>query len=725
MTLAILANEENWQAFDDAWSALIDSGDEVEDLVTALEIVGQKRRMARCMVIARKHVDALNAAGRHAESARLLGAALRGGGPVGEIADPLLDAARTAWGSEPWWAAYTQLAGFEAGSPDLRKAWIYLDDMRSYHPGAVVFHAAGWGTGEVLEIAADNQEVVVRFQSGKKDRFPLRTAVEIFERLPESDLRAQVLRDPEELKKRIKKEPLEILRSILLRYGGKASSMTLRNAMMQIGVDGSAWTGWWRKARVAAENSEWFRVSGNATRAEVELLRRALDPVEAIERQLRHAVDLKTALSRVRDLFGGSAVEEGVRVKALEAIETFCADKREPLEQRLAAWMFLREHRGETPEDLLAHLRTAAEKPAPADPSVAPALWTLLNRIPGAREQDAAIEVLAEVLGDGWIEDAVRHMPHAPAGMVNRLLSVLAEHERKAELGQHYVTLLARPTRAPFALIALARMAEDGHFDVEMPTPAQRAMALVELAVHLEEKKRGDTLLTRAHQRLIDLLTGDEPPLLQKLLEAADADEMLGLRTALQRGLDDTVDAILTDLALDKGIDLLKSATRNFWDDERIWTTREGLRRREGELRELLDKKIPENAEAIARAASYGDLSENSEWEAAIEEQRQLTSAASAMEKELRQAALLENVSIPEDTVTPGTLVRYRELPAGREREIAILGPWDQHPNAVSYRAPLAAGMLGLHAGDKGKIELPSGTLDVEVLGIKTAVEAN
>ncbi|HVS18287.1 MAG TPA: GreA/GreB family elongation factor [Planctomycetota bacterium] len=723
MTLAILANEENWQAFDDAWATLIESGDEVDDLVTALEVVGQKRRMARCMVLARKHVETLNAAGRHADSARVLGAALRGGGPVGEIADLLHQAALTAWGSEPWWESYTQLAGFEPGAPDLRKAWMYLDDMQSYHPGAVVFHAAGWGTGEVLEVAVDNQDVEVRFQSGKKDRFPLRTAVEIFERLPETDLRAQHLRDPDGLKKRIKKEPLEILRSILLRYGGKASSMTLRNALMQIGIDGSAWTGWWRKARVAAENSEWFRVSGNATRAEVELLKRALDPVDAIERQLKHAKDLKTALSRVRDLFGGSAVDDLVRAKALDAIEGFCADKREPLEQRLAAWMFLREHRGATPEPLLERLRAAAAEPAPGDPSVAPPLWELINRIPGAREQEAAIDVLQEVLGEAWLEHAVEHMPHAPAGMVNRLLSVLVEQERTAELGQHYVSLLARPTRAPFALIALARLGEDGTLQADLPTGAQRAMALVQLAVHLEEKKRGDTLLTRAHQRLIDLLNGGEPQLLRRLVADADGDELMGLRTALQRGLDDSIDAILTDVALEKGLDLFKAGSRHFWSDDHIWTTREGLQRRERELRELVDKKIPENAEAIARAASYGDLSENSEWEAAIEEQRQLTSAASAMEKELRQAALLENASIPEGTVAPGTLVRYRELEGGRELEIAILGPWDQHPNGVSYRAPLAVGMLGLHRGERGRIDLPSGVMQVEVLDIQLAVE--
>jgi transcription elongation GreA/GreB family factor len=724
MTLAILANEENWQAFDEAWTELIANQGPIDDLVKALDAAGQKRRMARCMALVRTHVEALDAVGRHSDAAAVLGASLRGGGPVGEIADLLHQQAQKAWGAEPWWNSFCELADFTPGTADLRKAWVYFDDMHGYQPGVVIFHAAGWGTGEVLEVALTTHDIAVRFQSGKKDRFPLRTAVEIFERLPETDLRAQHLRDPEGLKKRIKKEPLEILRSVLLRYGGKASSVTLRNALMQIGVDGSAWTGWWRKARVAAENSEWFRVSGNATRAEVELLRRAVDPVEALERQLKHAPDLKTALSRVRDLFGGSAVDDQVRIKALEAVEVYSNDKKEPLDQRLAAWMFLREHRHETPQPLRDRIATAVAEPMPSDPSVPPALWALLGRIPGAREQEQALELLAEVHGDNWVEASVDHVPHAPPGMINALLAALLERGRKKELGQHYISLLARPTRAPFALIALARMGENGMLEGELPPPVQRAMALVELGVFLEDKKRGDTLMTRAHQRLVDLLAGGEPPLLTRLLADAQAEEFLGLRTALQRGMDERIDTLLTDSALAKGIDLFKTSSRNFWAEERIWTTRAGLQRRERELRDLVDRKIPENAEAIARAASYGDLSENSEWEQAIEEQRQLTNAASAMEKELRIAALLENASIPEDTVAPGTLVRYREVGSDREREIAILGPWDEHPNGVSYRAPLASGMLGLHVGELGTIDLPSGTLQVQIVSVAVAVGA-
>jgi transcription elongation factor GreA len=293
---------------------------------------------------------------------------------------------------------------------------------------------------------------------------------------------------------------------------------------------------------------------------------------------------------------------------------------------------------------------------------------------------------------------------------------------RHAELFAHYSSLLARPLRAPFMLIGLARWAELEEQPADMPNGAQRAQALLELAVYLEAERKGDTLMTRASQRLIDLLSKGKPPLLEKLLVDADAPTMKNLRLMLGRGVDDRIETALNDILFAKGPEAFALDAVAFWKEDKIWTTRSGLERRDAELRELTERKIPANAEAIARAASYGDLSENSEWENAIAEQRQLTDSASAIERELRTTALLENAPIPEDTVTPGTRVRYREILTRETHEIELLGPWDgNRPKAVSYRAPLAQGMLGLHVGDKAQIELPSGKLEVEILGISMA----
>ncbi len=723
MTLSIFANEDNWQAFDDAWTDLMAQEGPIDELIAALEIAGGKRRLTRCLPMLREHAEQLGTLTRHAEAARLIGAAVRGGGPIGELGPLLLEASKNAWGSETWWNAFIEHAELREGALDLRKSWARFEEMRGYSVGSVVFHAAGWGCGEVFELNSGDLEVSIRFASGRKDNFPLRTAVEIFERLPETDLRVQSLRDPVALKKKIKSEPLEILRSVLLRYDGKAATPMIKNALMQIGVDGSAWTNWWRKARLEAENNEWFRVSGNATRAEVEILRRAVDPVEGLKRQLMQAQDLSDALSRVRDLLGGQKLEQSARVGALATLEELASDTKQSLESRLAAWMLLREHReGTTPDELTRLLSAASGKAEPKDPSVPPEFWKILGRIPGVREQEKSADLIQEIYGEQWVAEAIKHLQHASPGAVKPLVDRLLEKGHGAELNAHYVSLLARPLRAPFVLIGLARLAEEGKLKGALPTGVQRAQALIELAVHLESERKGDTLMTRAGQRLTDLLIKGKPSLLETLLADADSASLRAVRAMLGRSVGDRLETALNEFLFAKGPELFKADEAAFWVGDQIWTTRKGLERRDAELRELTERKIPANAEAIARAASYGDLSENSEWENAISEQRMLTDAAGAIERELRLAALLENAPIPEDTVAPGTRVRYREVKSGETHEIDLLGPWDSfRPKAVSYRAPLAQGMLGLHTGGKTAIELPSGTLDVEVLGIEMA----
>jgi transcription elongation factor GreA len=95
------------------------------------------------------------------------------------------------------------------------------------------------------------------------------------------------------------------------------------------------------------------------------------------------------------------------------------------------------------------------------------------------------------------------------------------------------------------------------------------------------------------------------------------------------------------------------------------------------------------------------------------------------MELELRSARLIEDVMLPEGVVTPGTSVRYAELPSGEERRVVLLGPWDVDPDGkddvISYRSPLALGILGRRPGDQAHVVLPGGELDVRILDVAPA----
>jgi transcription elongation factor GreA len=167
---------------------------------------------------------------------------------------------------------------------------------------------------------------------------------------------------------------------------------------------------------------------------------------------------------------------------------------------------------------------------------------------------------------------------------------------------------------------------------------------------------------------------------------------------------------------------LLEKPETPIWETDVILTTRRGLARRQEEFRVLRDVKIPANSDAIGSAAALGDLSENSEWEAALEDQRTLTTRATEMEAELKQARLLEEIVIPEDVVAPGTKVGYVDLDVDELRTTTLLGPWDvgqDDDEVISYRAPLAKGLLGRKVGEHSEITVPGGLHRVRIESIE------
>ncbi len=719
MSLASLVSRERWTEFEDAWTDLMLQGGPLEGVYAAIRLAADKKQLQRCVPLAREHAELLRGSGKSAEAAHLLGTAMLAGGNPGELAGPLFEAATEAWSSETWWEPYSEVAGMQAGVQDMRSAWLAFRRCMSLVPGAAVYHAKGWGIGLVEGV--EGVEIEVRFRTGRRDRFPLTTAIEIFEILAREDFRSLVVTDPDELKRLVREEPLEVLKNVLERFRGRAGYAVIKGALSQLNVDGTSFGGWWRKARKQAEASAWFEVTGTSTKAQVQLLATAADPAESMRRSLSMIGDLQKANTRVRDLLSGGHVDVSVRDAALETLEELAADEYAQEGARLGAWMLLREQRAETPEPLRQRMVAAAYIEAPEDPSQAPELWVLFGRLANSRDQERCIGLLAELFpdADDRRTQILRHLQHAAPGMVRGLVSELMEGGCRAELSEHYNLLLHRPTRNPGLLAALADHAENGRLEGDWPIPAHRVQSMMRLAVHLEQNRIGNTALARAQQRLTGVLTGGKPSVLRRLLAGSDASVLRSTLNIAERGVDSPLENELIALIAETAPELFRDQDKPFWEAG-IWTTREGLRRRQAELKHLVDVKLPDNSEAIGKAAAFGDLSENSEWEAAIEEQRNLTTRAQDIEAELRSAHLIEEASLPGDTVAPGTRVRYRELASREEIVVSLLGPWDTGEDVISYRAPVAAGLLGGCAGGRATLSLPLGEIEVEILSIET-----
>lgn len=145
--------------------------------------------------------------------------------------------------------------------------------------------------------------------------------------------------------------------------------------------------------------------------------------------------------------------------------------------------------------------------------------------------------------------------------------------------------------------------------------------------------------------------------------------------------------------------------------------TQEGKEKLEKELDELKTVKRKEVVERIKIARGFGDLSENSEYESAKDEQAFIEGRISTVENMLQNAQMIDNSKAKNGEVSLGRSVIFKELPDGIEEEYTIVGKAEADPfsGKISNESPIAQALLGKKAGDKVSINTPGGDMDVEI----------
>jgi transcription elongation factor GreA len=155
--------------------------------------------------------------------------------------------------------------------------------------------------------------------------------------------------------------------------------------------------------------------------------------------------------------------------------------------------------------------------------------------------------------------------------------------------------------------------------------------------------------------------------------------------------------------------------------NEEILLTKEGYDAKVAELEELVTVKRPEVAERLKEAISYGDISENAEYDSAKNEQAELEENISVIENIIKHAKIIDNKSVrgEKDKVTLGRKVKVK---SGREQsEYTIVGSAEADPFAgkLSNESPVGAALLGAKVGAKVMVTLPDGSIaKYEILSV-------
>jgi len=148
--------------------------------------------------------------------------------------------------------------------------------------------------------------------------------------------------------------------------------------------------------------------------------------------------------------------------------------------------------------------------------------------------------------------------------------------------------------------------------------------------------------------------------------------------------------------------------------------TREGKEKLEQELEHLKSVKRKEVVERIKIARSFGDLSENSEYDSAKEEQAFVEGRIGTIETMIRNAKIIEASEMKADEVSLGKTVTFIELPDGEEESYTIVGSAEADPfeGKISNDSPIAKSMIGKRVGDKVMVQTPAGEMSVKIVSI-------
>lgn len=153
-------------------------------------------------------------------------------------------------------------------------------------------------------------------------------------------------------------------------------------------------------------------------------------------------------------------------------------------------------------------------------------------------------------------------------------------------------------------------------------------------------------------------------------------------------------------------------------EQKEIVLTKEGMAKLREELEYLKTEKRKEVSEKIREARSFGDLSENAEYDEAKNEQAEVESRINTIINMLKYARIIDENEVTSDVVGLGSTVVIREVGEDDEETYSIVTTTEADPdnNKISQDSPVGKALMGHAAGDTVTVETPAGKIDFEII---------
>lgn len=553
-----------------------------------------------------------------------------------------------------------------------------------------------WGFGRIKTVDTVFARFTIDFQNKPGHTMDLAFAAESLKPIPKEHILARKAADLEGLRQMAALNHLDLIKVVLNSYGGRATVDQIQQVLVP-DVIRDDWKKWLEAAKREMKKDGHFQVPIKKT-----------DPVvyqvQEISLQNRLLGDFRAAKGlKARVAVAAEIVRNAhdLSDKAAAASEVTSA-----LNTEIAS--YLRTQPAVALEGVFARddLRATAGLPPVEGETTAAQIWAqdvkfgpLMEALPAVKHR-RALDSFKAANPERWHELIRGSMNAVSAKLCREFANLLIQEGKFDEVKETLARLISQHTASSELLLWLAKDRSDAFADILGPE-VFRAMLTA-----MERDQFNERRATRLREFVLD-----DQELLADLTATADLEVVKDLTRALRlTSVFDDMDKRSLLARLVKSHPAVQSFVtgEQTRQDTVLVVSWESLQRRNDEYRELVDKKIPANSREIAIARSYGDLSENHEFKAAKEMQKQLMRQKAEMEVQLVRARGTDFANPRTDVVSIGTEVQATDLNSGQSERFVLLGAWDfdESQGIISYLTPVGQALLNRKVGDEVEFEV-------------------
>lgn len=720
-----LIKKRNFGALEERWIAAIEGGStgpsELEAFLDAADALLNASERSRADVLLDMTIPAVESGLEPPRLLELLRRRLRAAPDDSESRARFAKCFLDAYGAGSVEAEYLRLSNLEK-APDLEKALRLLDRWMRFAVGAFVHHGSGWGAGQVQSLDPILKQAVVQLEKKPNHRMSLEAMGSVLEPLADDHFWVLQYQGKGRIQELIDGDPVALVDLLLRSFGNPLTLKEIKLYLTPQYIPSSSWAKWWNAAKKRMRQKGFYRVEDKAP-YRVEWVREEISYEAELLKNYRAEKDWAKRQTLAKKILK----EEGKQNAELR--EAVVADLQRTLETGSGAQAVFAAY-------LLDRFVPSGEALMPqalrscADPVKA------ITELDGPDEQRLALAALPALVGDHWPQAALELFSAGSDAVRDAIFARMAEDRLEELLTRKITSVMAGPRLSADLFTWCVRKVLDGQQGEIFAAVAELSpLALLQLVLDLLEylaircERESDAVMREVLNRSRGVLAFKSHDLFRRALAGIDFEQGRELykRLLSSLGLHDHVRVALLEIVTKTMPELTRPKDKPFWDDDdSIYVTPDGLQKRQEELRDLMEEKLPKNFQDIGRAASFGDLRENAEYKAALEQRDFLTAKATEIRAEVTRALPIEAGMLKPGEVTLGSRVSLENVANGRKSVYRILGPWDGGPDegVLSYMSPLARAFLGARVGQEVEVKLPGSTESYRIMAVEPGIDA-